>query len=331
MLFRAVSAAMWISVAGAGMAAAQDSAAGPAEPPPSGFAGPQYVDSRGCVFLRAGYGGKVNWVPRVTRDRKPLCGYPPSVPVEAAPEPAEVPPAVPAPTVAAAASSPPAAVVIPTGPGATDAGPAGTATAVPAGPSAVAAVAASAIAKVRPSREAAPAPGKGSPQRRAPIVVQPADATEARVLQHLTLRRDEVRAAGDLPGTVSCPAAAPAPRRFATADGGSTLLCTRPGRGLVGLRVPELSPGDLALLERGPQAAPETGPTARRYVQVGAFLRASNAAGARSRLAALGLPVSVAEGGALEIVLAGPFGDPAATRAALRTARQAGFRDAFIR
>lgn len=53
--------------------------AGPAELPPPGFEGQQYVDSRGCVFLRAGVGGQVRWVLRMTADREPLCGYPPSV------------------------------------------------------------------------------------------------------------------------------------------------------------------------------------------------------------------------------------------------------------
>ena len=51
----------------------------PAEFPPSTYEGRQYVDSRGCVYVRAGIDGNTSWVPRVTRDRKAICGFKPSL------------------------------------------------------------------------------------------------------------------------------------------------------------------------------------------------------------------------------------------------------------
>lgn len=48
----------------------------PAELPPADFISRQYIDSRGCVFLRDEAGG---WMPRVSRDGSPICGYPPTL------------------------------------------------------------------------------------------------------------------------------------------------------------------------------------------------------------------------------------------------------------
>lgn len=63
----------------------------PAEFPPASFQGKQYVDSRGCVFIRAGISGNVTWVPRVSRERKQLCGFKPTVVSGATPAPATTP------------------------------------------------------------------------------------------------------------------------------------------------------------------------------------------------------------------------------------------------
>lgn len=52
---------------------------GPAEIPPASFQGSQYVDSEGCIYIRAGVDGATTWVPRVSRDRKVVCGYQPSL------------------------------------------------------------------------------------------------------------------------------------------------------------------------------------------------------------------------------------------------------------
>ena len=51
---------------------------GPAEIPPESFKGQQYVDSRGCLFVRAGVGAETLWVPRVAPGGAQICGEPPS-------------------------------------------------------------------------------------------------------------------------------------------------------------------------------------------------------------------------------------------------------------
>lgn len=60
---------------------AQSGASGavPAEFPPAAYSGRQYVDSKGCAFIRAGVDGNVTWVPRVDRARRQACGFEPTL------------------------------------------------------------------------------------------------------------------------------------------------------------------------------------------------------------------------------------------------------------
>ncbi|MFG6590510.1 SPOR domain-containing protein [Sulfitobacter sp. 1A12157] len=79
-LTRSIAMAMIVAALGIGgsQTQAQDSRSQPAEFPPSSYKGKQYVDSAGCVFIRAGIDGNVSWVPRMSRAREQICGFQPT-------------------------------------------------------------------------------------------------------------------------------------------------------------------------------------------------------------------------------------------------------------
>ncbi|WP_422047769.1 SPOR domain-containing protein [Shimia sp.] len=89
--FLAIAAIATASGFGAAHAQSISDRQTPAEFPPANFQGKQFVDSRGCVYIRSGVDGVTTWVPRVTRDRKVICGFKPTFdaatrPTNAAPQ-----------------------------------------------------------------------------------------------------------------------------------------------------------------------------------------------------------------------------------------------------
>ncbi|MEM6727141.1 MAG: SPOR domain-containing protein [Pseudomonadota bacterium] len=70
-------------IAGSGLGSASSAkslaeGALPVNFPPADYAGRSFVDNDGCVYLRAGVDGNVQWVPRVTRSRQVICGQTPT-------------------------------------------------------------------------------------------------------------------------------------------------------------------------------------------------------------------------------------------------------------
>lgn len=354
MFVKFISAAAVFAALGATGAVAQTRSGPiiPAEMPPASYSGAQYVDSRGCVFIRAGFNGRVNWVPRYGDDRRPMCGYEPSL----AGSPAAAPVAV--------AAAPAAPVVAPRSapaPRATAAATTGIPYSVPPEPSRprVRAVAPEQVyhasgphgldtrwsfydrtgpspcTNLSPHSQMYMVPSPAMPEL--PLRCGPQERHTTDSVRELAPRGnvwepwDGVNPSPMAPNVYQLPP--PYAPRWPDAH----------------LQQPTAPRGHAAPVQRAAQAtaprttvstmgtaAPETqAAPAGRYVQVGTFGVSANARNTVARLQQNGLPVatgSVQRGGqALQVVMAGPFANPSDAQAALGTARALGFGDAFLR
>jgi hypothetical protein len=218
--FLAIFAISGVLVAGAANAQIREQQ--PAEFPPASYKGKQYVDSSGCVFIRAGIDGDVSWVPRVTRNRKTICGFKPSLGATVA-----------AAAPAAAPKAKPVQITL-------DAAPAA---AVPAPPSAVKprVVAPVVVRQTAVRRVAPPKP----PVKAKPVVIAPAPvAAPARVAQSTAS---------------ACPGASAISQRYLQSSSGVAVRCGPQAAPVVGTGVVRQAPSKVIVTHQKPMrtAAPQ--------------------------------------------------------------------------
>lgn len=344
-----ITALLVAGTAGAKSLRADD---GPAEYPPASYTSNQYVDSRGCVYIRAGYAGQVTWVPRVSRERKVMCGFKPTfaaaAPVAPAPKVAQPAPrkvvaprpAAPAPVAAPTVKKVPAPVPAPA-----------PKVRVAPKPAAPACPGASALSQQYINRSGTVRCG---PQSDSPYTSGALETPRGRVVSQLppvtipkgyrpVWKDDRLnpqrgigtaagQAAMDQVWTREVPArlvtSVPADERLvvSTKSAKSAPVAQAKPRVTVSTKSAPVTPKVTAAAAKAVKA---------RYVQVGSYAVPENASRAVARLQAMGLPVRLGRGQIggkpVQVVYAGPFADPAHVTSALGAVRKAGYRDAFLR
>lgn len=365
MLFKVVTAAIFAAVVVSNATQAQSIAqiGDPAETPPSSYSGAQYVDSRGCVFMRIVSNGRTSWYPRVNKARKVVCGMQPSLAPVVVAEATEAEAALPAATPVAAApvlkpNVPPKSVA-----------PVKTVASLLMPEARVVAAPSQAIAASQPGKRkigcytSAPVAelvrlrnggtavvctrGDGGLTGWRPPVY-PADAGVGAALQDTVRVAAAKRSVVEVPTVVASEqveaVVVPKGYKLAWKDG---RLNPKRGQGTAAgdaaqARIwTEETPARLVADVAKAKAKPARVTVSSKssvgsvWVQIGSFGVVGNANGAAARLQALGLPVAqsqLSRGGKMLLnVMTGPFGSGAEAQMALQAARQAGFADAFIR
>lgn len=264
----------------------------PANLPPAGFKGQQFIDSKGCIFVRAGFGGQVNWVPRLDARKRPICTGPEVAVTEApmAPPVVAAPPAVAAPQARAQGGGFLAFLFAP-----------GPQAAAPQAPQVVAPAPEVSVTFSNPQRRSLPTPPPGWKQAWKDDRLNPLRG----------IGTSEGQAQQNRVYSQTVPMVALADLSAAERAKVEKRAATRAARVTVST-----------------MSAPEAGGGA--MIQVGCFGQDANARAASARIAGLGLPVALSTAKGLQVVMAGPLA-PGEAAAALQTLRASGFPDAFLR
>ncbi|MRX51417.1 hypothetical protein GI374_13385 [Paracoccus sp. S-4012] len=305
-------------------------AGGPAEAPPSDFAGRQYIDSTGCVFLREGPG----WTPRLDPGGEAVCGYPPTrlarddgPPTLAENDPRLVPPGMD--PVEARLLAEVAGVMGDAVP------PALAAEAPPATGDLGAQIAAGLDLAPRLAAASATPPARSRDSRLCEMIGATPAGPEigARdLLGYCGAAAIDAAARRPLPveAVANAPAVAP-PRQSADAGqaGRADRRQSRSGRapsGTGGVALPE--PASLTAGGRSPPAVPMI-PAGARYFVLSRHADDTSLRAAAARLVSEGFPAAIAarRGGTGRDLMAGPFPDREAMVRALDGLRRAGYRD----
>ncbi|GGE39399.1 SPOR domain-containing protein [Actibacterium pelagium] len=308
-----------LGVIGSGTAMAQS---GPAELPPEDFAGRQYIDSMGCIYLRKNSDTGVVWEPRTLSAGEVMCGFAPTFPflkpkdgsdpldqvvavpktpvetdaplAEAEPEAEEAPVANPAPVAEMPKPAEPAPKPIKT---------------PVVEPEVVEAE------EVEETEEVAVAPEPVEEKASA----QTAKAQPEPVLEEALEETDQAQ-----PEPTESVAETPAEPAQPTE---TVIVAPQPAPVVVPEPKPEAVPQPEAV------AGVDWGKGA--YLQIAAFRQHENTLKTKAVIEQIGLPVAIdtvqSKGRTLEVVLVGPFADDEALKGALRAVRKAGYKDAFTR
>lgn len=323
----------------------------PAEFPPASYQGAQYVDSKGCVYIRAGIDGNVTWVPRVNRQRQLICGQTPTLgkpQTMATEQPATQTTGKTAKAIAVAAPVTPVAAPVMAKP----------VVAKPKRPAAATTPMVSAKPPVRTARVSA-TKEPGPLTRVVPLHVYAARSPTQEYVVPKGYKRawtddrlNPRRAEQNLNGIASTRLiwTRTVPRRLIDQGTGRDVTATVPlvypytdvntqERELGKVTVVRVNGRVKKRVERNRAKSRSLAPTKKnvhgRYVQVGTFKNPANASAAAQKVAQSGLPAGIGNvrrlGKTYQVVVAGPFPTSKSLRKGLRKAQAIGFGDAFVR